>query len=60
MRWENLAVNKPSQGLRNCKQFFNTLFKEEGLATNDLEKLTAFNYMEDQKIYDAVIKISNS
>ena len=60
MRWENLAVNRPSQGLRNCKQFFNTLFKEEGLAANDFEKLTAFNYMEDQKIYDAVTRISNS
>ena len=59
MRWENLAVNKPSQGLRNCKHFFNTLFKKEGLTTNDLENLTAFNYM-DQKIYDAVIRISNS
>ena len=52
--WENYAVDRPSQGLRNCSNFFENLFKEEGLTADDLENLTASNYMENQKIYNII------
>lgn len=60
MSWEDYAVNKPSQGLRNFTTFFENLFKEEGLTADNLENLTAFNYMENQNIYDIIIEILNS
>lgn len=60
MSWEDYAVDKPSQGLRNCTHFFENLFKEEGLTADNLENLTAFNYMENQKKYNIIIEILNS
>ena len=42
-RWEDLAVPRPSQGLRNCREFFNKLFKDEGLTFDQLESLNALD-----------------
>ena len=58
--WEDYAVNRPSQGLRNCRNFFDTLFKEENLTTYDLEHLTARNYKENQIIYNIIKEIIKS
>jgi hypothetical protein len=60
MSWEDYAVDKPSQGLRNCTNFFENLFKEKGLTTDNLENLTVFNYMENKKKYNIIIEILNS
>lgn len=38
-RWEDLAVRRPSQGLRNCREFFNKLFEKEGLSYDKLESI---------------------
>lgn len=60
MSWEDYAVNRPSQGLRNCRNFFDTLFKEEVLTAYNLENLTARNYKENQKIYNIIKEIIKS
>ncbi len=52
-----MDLNRSSQGLRNCVNFFETLFKEEGLAAHNLENLTALNYTENQKIYNIIKEI---
>ena len=57
MSWEEYAVNRSSQGFRNCINFFETLFKDEGLSAHNLENLTAFNYTENQKIYNIIKEI---
>ena len=40
-RWEDLKVPRPSQGLRNCRAFFNNLFEKKGLTYEHLESLDA-------------------
>jgi hypothetical protein len=60
MRWQDYAVKKPSQGLRNCYEFFDNLFKDDGLKTEDLENLNPYNYMNNPKLYYVVTKILNS
>ena len=40
-RWEDLAVPRPSQGLRNCRVFFDKLFNDEGLNFYHLESIDA-------------------
>ncbi len=40
-RWEDLKVFRPSQGLCNCRAFFNKLFEKEGLTYEDLESMHA-------------------
>ena len=60
MSWEDYAVARPSQGLRNCANFFENLFREEGFTVDYLDNLTAFNYRENNKIYSIIKKILNS
>ena len=57
MSWEDYAVDRPSQGLHNCTNFFKNLFKEEGLTISDLENLTASNYKQNLELYNIVRKI---
>jgi hypothetical protein len=47
MRWQDYAIARPSQGLRNCMNFFENLFKEENLTVSDLENITASNYTKN-------------
>ena len=60
MSWEDYAVDRPSQGLRNCSNFFENLFKEERLSVSDLENLTASNYKQNLELYNIVRKILKS
>lgn len=38
MSWEDYAVDKPSQGLHNCTNFFENLFKEKGINSRQFRK----------------------
>ncbi|MFX0106148.1 MAG: hypothetical protein ACFE75_11740 [Candidatus Hodarchaeota archaeon] len=60
MSWKDYAVDSPSQGLRNCANFFENLFNEEGFTADYLENLTAFNYNESEKTYSIIKKMLNS
>lgn len=60
MRWQDYAVATPSQGLRNCYDFFDRLFEDDDLTTEELENLTPFNYMDNPRIYSIVNTILNS
>ncbi len=45
--WKDLAVRRPSQGLRNCKNFFETLFREDNLSFEELENLKSSAYLNE-------------
>jgi len=60
MSWEDYAVDRPSQGLRNCVNFFENLFKEEVLTVSDLENLTASNYIQNHELHNIVRRILKS
>ncbi|MFW9867231.1 MAG: hypothetical protein ACFFEN_14135, partial [Candidatus Thorarchaeota archaeon] len=58
--WEDYSVDRPSQGLRNCLNFFENLFKEEGLSMSDLENITNSNYRQNLELYNIVTQILES
>jgi len=60
MKWQDYAVDRPSQDLRNCISFFENLFKEEGLTAVNLENMTAFNYLQKLEWQNIVTKILES
>jgi hypothetical protein len=60
MSWKDYAVDRHSQGLRNCANFFENLFYEEGFTADYLENLTTFNYKESEKTYRIIKKILTS
>ncbi len=44
--WEVYSVARPSQGLRNCKIFFEKLFRDAGLSFEDLENIKTSNLLK--------------
>jgi hypothetical protein len=57
MCWKDYAVDRPSQGLRNCVNFFENLFNEEGFTFDYLEDLTALNSIKDEKKHKIIQQI---
>ena len=54
-RWEDLKVRRPSQGRCNCNKFFENLFRDEGLTSEDLERISPDNFYCKSK-YNALKK----
>ena len=60
MEYQDYAVATPSQGFRNCYNFFDKLFEDDGLTAKELENLTPFDCMDDLRIYKIINKILDS
>lgn len=58
--WKDYAVPRPSQGLRNCKNFFNILFKDYGLSAGELESIDPHKYMDNIRFKSAIEEFTRS